>query len=203
MAKLSHPNVVTVFEVGEVNDEVFVAMELVTGHTLRSWLETDERDWRTILRTFISAGRGLGAAHAAGMVHRDFKPENVLIDRAGAVKVTDFGLVGTTARPDESDDRSEDEIEISSDELRVSLTNTGALLGTPLYMAPEQATASGVDGRSDLYALSCMAFEMLTGVLPFDATHPVKMLNCHIREPAPSMRTKVPEAKGRKIEIQK
>jgi len=91
MARLSHPNVVSVYDAGTFGDRVFLAMELVDGVTLRQWL-VEERSWRDVLRVFLEAGRGLAAAHAAGLVHRDFKPDNVLVSRRAEVKVTDFGL---------------------------------------------------------------------------------------------------------------
>jgi serine/threonine protein kinase len=102
MARLSHPNVVTVFDVGEANGQVFVAMELLEGGTLATWLRAERRSGAEILRRFLAAGRGLEAAHAAGFVHRDFKPDNVLLGPGGRVCVTDFGLarlVGEAAGP--------------------------------------------------------------------------------------------------------
>ena len=93
LAKLKHPNVVTVYDVGRMDDRLFVAMELVEGTSLREWLADKPRTWREVARTFLLAGRGLAAAHAAGLVHRDFKPSNVLIGADGGVRVADFGLV--------------------------------------------------------------------------------------------------------------
>src|SRR5262245_58610747 len=97
MARLAHPNVVTVFEIGEVNDQVYVAMELVVGTTVRGWLRERVQGWREIVAMFGGAGRGLAAAHAAGLVHRDFNPDNVLIGHDGRPRVCDFGLVAETA----------------------------------------------------------------------------------------------------------
>src|SRR5688500_3549767 len=100
LARLSHPNVVQVYAVGRLGDSVFTAMELVVGMTLRTWLEGQQRSWREVLRVFLAAGEGLAAAHAVGIVHRDFKPDNVLVGDDGRVRVADFGL----ARLDEAGD---------------------------------------------------------------------------------------------------
>src|SRR5688572_9053237 len=99
LARLTHPNVVTVYEAGLAGDQVFIAMELVTGGTLRDWMK-EARPWREVVRLFIDAGRGLAAAHAAGLVHRDFKPANVFIDAGGRARVGDFGLVGRAEATD-------------------------------------------------------------------------------------------------------
>jgi len=93
IARLSHPNVVVVFDVGTFEDKVFIAMEFVEGNTLAYWSEAQPRTWQEILKVFVSAGRGLEAAHEKGLVHRDFKPDNVMIGRDGQVRVMDFGLV--------------------------------------------------------------------------------------------------------------
>src|SRR5439155_767546 len=102
MAQMSHPNVVHVYDAGILDGQVFVAMEFVEGQTLRRWLKEEPRSWYEVLEAFVSAGRGLAAAHAAGLVHRDFKPDNVLIGIDGRVRVTDFGLARSAAaqKPD-------------------------------------------------------------------------------------------------------
>jgi serine/threonine protein kinase len=97
MARLSHPNVLSVYDVGELNGQVFLAMELVEGATLTTWLRERRRSWREVLDVFVEAGRGLSAAHAAGLIHRDFKPDNVLVGNDGRVRVTDFGLASAAA----------------------------------------------------------------------------------------------------------
>src|SRR6185436_205259 len=117
MARLAHPNVVTVYEVGAVDDRTFVAMELVAGTTLRCWLAAAERSTRDVITMFLGAGRGLAAAHEQGIIHRDFKPDNVLIGRDGRPRVSDFGLASAKREPGGDDPPS------------------GA--GTPAYMAPE------------------------------------------------------------------
>jgi tetratricopeptide (TPR) repeat protein len=150
LARLTHPNVVTVHEAGVVGGTVFLAMELVDGVTLRDWMAT-ARPWRDIVEVFVAAGTGLAAAHAAGMIHRDFTPANVLIDHAGRVKVGDFGLVGvardrTTGAVDTPAPPSPGSV------LASPLTQDGAVMGTPAYMAPEQLASADVDARADQYA---------------------------------------------------
>jgi tetratricopeptide (TPR) repeat protein/predicted Ser/Thr protein kinase len=157
MAKLAHPNVVNVFEVASYEDRMFVAMEYVKGGTLRSWLVEAPRTWREIVAMLGDAGRGLVAAHAAGLVHRDFKPENVLVGEDGRPRVGDFGLARTDYAPVLAD----------PDALAVAMTVTGGLAGTPAYMAPEQLDGSMVDTRCDQFAFCVVAWEALYGQRPF------------------------------------
>ena len=162
MAQVSHPNVIRVFDVGDFEGQVFIAMELIHGQTLGRWLTAAPRRRREILQVFVGAGRGLAAAHAAGLVHRDFKPDNVLIDRDGRALVTDFGLVRTL-----------EEVEgpgvpqRTSRAAEVRLTRTGALLGTPAYMAPEQHMRRAVDPQADQFAFCVALYEALYGERPF------------------------------------
>src|SRR6185436_19437245 len=128
-------------------------MELVEGSTLRQWLHSAARSDGEILTALAAAGRGLSAAHAEGLVHRDFKPDNVLVGADGRVKVTDFGLARATPS-----DKATGEI---------TLTQTGALLGTPAYMAPELFDGASADARSDQYAFCVAAWEALFGQRPF------------------------------------
>jgi tRNA A-37 threonylcarbamoyl transferase component Bud32/tetratricopeptide (TPR) repeat protein len=181
MARLKHPNVITVYEVGTAGDTDFIAMELVEGTTLDSWLAhapPSEEVWRSL----VAAGRGLAAAHAAGLVHRDFKPHNVLRSRDGRVLVTDFGLarglgddeaapvaLPATAALDETVDATKAHATPSrTDSLLDSpLTQTGALIGTPAYMAPEQFHGAPPDPRTDQFAYCVTAWQALTGARPF------------------------------------
>ena len=165
MAKLSHPNVVTVYEVGAHAGELFVAMELVEGRDLARWLAAEPRPWRAILEVFRAAGEGLAAAHGAGLVHRDFKPSNVLVGDDGRVRVADFGLVHTrTARALELRESGSH----SSDVFIRDLTHHGALMGTPAYMPPEQIRGEDTDERSDVFAFCVALWEGLHGQRPFD-----------------------------------
>jgi len=165
LARLAHPNVVRVFDVGTDRGRVFLAMELVEGQSLRRWLEVP-RAWREVVDVLEQAGRGLAAAHALGLVHRDFKPDNVLVGEDGRARVGDFGLVRRI-----DDDAA---LEPATSELEAdagsgsSLTAVGDVLGTPAYMAPEQHAGEDAGPRSDQYAFCVTAFEALYGRRPFD-----------------------------------
>ncbi|MGQ0508198.1 MAG: protein kinase domain-containing protein [Myxococcaceae bacterium] len=160
MAKLSHPNVATVHDVGDSGRGVFITMELVEGGTLRTWAVAQKRSWREILQTLVLAGRGLAAAHAAGLVHRDFKPDNVLVTRNGQPRVTDFGLASVQVGPHVSE--PETSLPISGS----AQTETGTLLGTPAYMAPEQRERQPATALSDQYSFCMTLHELLFGTAP-------------------------------------
>ncbi len=166
MARLQHPNVVTVYEVGTEGGRDYVAMELVEGEALKAWLEVAAREPAAIIAAFVAAGHGLAAAHAAGIVHRDFKPHNVLRRRDGRVMVTDFGLArGVEASaPVDAFERTADVGGSLS-----GLTRTGSVLGTPAYMAPEQWSGKIVGPRADQFSFCVALWEALTGERPFNA----------------------------------
>jgi len=199
IAKLSHPNVVVVHDVGTFEDRVFIAMEFIEGGTLNFWLHAQPRSWREILKVFIAAGRGLQHAHEANLVHRDFKPDNVMVRVDGEVRVMDFGLVRYI---DVIDNEAEGEPAVNSplanlpvgpettraamaldatidlnrppsipaslQAVQSRLTQTGVVLGTPAYMAPEQFVGQTVDARTDQFAFCVALYEALFGVRPFD-----------------------------------
>ncbi|MBP9863710.1 MAG: serine/threonine protein kinase, partial [Kofleriaceae bacterium] len=140
IAQLSHPNVVTVYQIATHDGQPFVAMEYVDGGTARTWLAAEPRRASEILALYLDAGRGLAAAHAAGLVHRDFKPDNVLVGKDGRVRVADFGLVlgdVPVASTDQAT-RDDDGAPPPPTSATTPLTRTGTALGTPAYMAPEQ-----------------------------------------------------------------
>ncbi|MEM9462359.1 MAG: serine/threonine-protein kinase [Myxococcota bacterium] len=164
LARLSHPNVVTVYEVGDSDGEVFLAMEFIRGQSLKAWIGT-QPDWREVLEVLVQAGRGLAAAHAAGLVHRDLKPHNIMRREDGVVKVLDFGLARTMS--DESRETLEDhEVSISGSALG-SFTRTGTLVGTPAYMSPEQYRGQAADARSDQFSFCVTLYEALYTTRPF------------------------------------
>ena len=160
MAKLSHPNVVAVFDVGQHGDRVFVAMELVSGRSLDRWLVERERSWLEVLEVFVQAARGLAAAHRAGLVHRDFKPENVLVGEDRRVRVGDFGL----AREHDAELLVTAE---NTDVRDLAVTRTGAVVGTPAYMSPEQFDGGPLDARSDQFSFCVALWEALFQRRPF------------------------------------
>jgi len=153
MAQVNHPNVVAVYDVGVADGTTYIAMELVPGVSLRSW-QQQSHTVADIVEAYIGAGRGLAAAHAAGIVHRDFKPDNCLVGSDGRIRVTDFGLAA--ARPSDSPHPTD-----------LDLTASGSVLGTPAYMAPEQFTGGNVDPRTDQFNFCVALHEALYGVRPF------------------------------------
>ncbi len=181
--RLQHPNIVTVFDVGEVDGLAYIAMEYVAGHDLQRY--TSPEKCLSIQQVVDIAARiadALAYAHRQGVVHRDVKPANVLVDsNLQIVKMADFGIARI------------------ADAQR---TRTGILLGTPLFMSPEQIAGQHVDGRSDLYSLGVMLFQLLTGRLPYENSPVETLLYRMTNEPAPDVRTfrpDVPEALARSL----
>ncbi len=164
VARLAHPNVVRVFDIGSDGDDLFVAMEYIDGETLGGWLAAERRQPRAIFELFAAAGRGLAAAHAAGLVHRDFKPDNVLVGRDGRVVVTDFGLARLDADETPTTPAAPGAGTLP---LTLTLTRTGSLLGTPAYMSPEQLRGEIADARSDQFSFCVAHWEALFGSRPF------------------------------------
>jgi len=179
IARLSHPNVVSVFYVGEHRGDVFVAMEYVDGGTLRDWVRRDKPALGDLLDAVVGAGRGLAAAHEHGLVHRDFKPDNVLVGADGRVRVVDFGLA-TRAETDASASGA-------GDSTAGAGPGTGA--GTPGYMAPEQMRGDVATAASDQFALAVTAVELLAGKRPFEGTDTA---TAAVERGAPAMASGIP-----------
>ena len=203
IARLSHPNVVVAYDVGTFEDKVFIAMEFVDGNTVTFWLEQKPRTWQEVLRVFVAAGRGLIAAHEKGLVHRDFKPDNVMVGRDGQVRVMDFGLARQMDRPGLKEHRARStppkaargDVAVGTGTLPLDqgtlvlngsagsdsgdmqssvsglfdarLTRTGAMMGTPAYMAPEQFFGKETDARTDQFSFCVSLYEALYGERPF------------------------------------
>ncbi|SEM30711.1 Serine/threonine protein kinase [Stigmatella aurantiaca] len=179
LARLSHPNVVAVYDVGIAAGQVFLAMELVDGQTLGEWLAAGPRTWQQVVRCFTEAGRGLAAAHAGGLVHRDFKPDNVLVGRDGQVRVSDFGLAravqpmpGEAPAPQEGEASAASALEPGSRPGIQGKSLTGAQAGTPRYMAPEQWLGAETGPWTDQFSFCVVLWEALYGELPFAGTTP-------------------------------
>jgi tetratricopeptide (TPR) repeat protein/TolB-like protein len=198
MARVTHPNVITVHEAGIQGRLVFLAQELLDGGSLRQWLE-GKHSQREILDKFIAAGRGLAAAHAAGLVHRDFKPDNVLLGKDGRVRVSDFGLARSLAglqtmphepRLDPAQATKQDIIHSPM----ATMTMTGAVMGTPLYMSPEQHRGEPADERSDQFSFCVALYQALYGDQPFAGKTVVALADAVIagRMQPPPKTAKVP-----------
>jgi tetratricopeptide (TPR) repeat protein len=165
LAKLSHPNVVTVHDVGSFGEHLFVALEWVDGGTLASWL-AEPRTTRQILEVFRQAGEGLAAAHTVGLVHRDIKPDNILVGKDQRVRVTDFGLA-LSLENDGAGATPPSELAEAMPALPMRLTATGVVIGTPAYASPEQVEGGDADARSDQFSFCVALFEALHGYRPF------------------------------------
>ncbi|MCA9709545.1 MAG: serine/threonine protein kinase, partial [Myxococcales bacterium] len=182
LAKLSHPNVVAVYDAGTHGSRVFIAMEYVEGRTMRDWIAQTAKElepgqrWREALALMVQAGRGLAAAHAQGLVHRDFKPANVMVSDDGRVRVLDFGLARRFGElsldesgPIDLEPRREslDGTSGSRSSLSLQLTQTGMVMGTPSYMAPEQFYGGSIDERTDQFSFCVVLYRALFGERPF------------------------------------
>jgi beta-lactam-binding protein with PASTA domain/tRNA A-37 threonylcarbamoyl transferase component Bud32 len=177
-ARLSHPNVVAVYDQGDDEGRMFLAMELVSGHTLREVIQ-DEGPLtpRAALDIIDPVLQALGAAHSAGLIHRDVKPENVILREDGMVKVADFGLARAVTNA-------------------TSTAQTGVLLGTVAYLSPEQVERGIADARSDVYAAGLLLFEMLTGTKAFSGDTPIHVAYQHVHSTVPAPSSRVPTVPG-------
>ncbi len=160
-AALQHPNIVHIYDIAQEGGIYYIAMEYVDGGTLKSLLEKARLGLRSVLNIVTQVCSALDAAHGQGIVHRDIKPSNILLSRDGRALLTDFGLAKVS-------------------DTAVQLTTTGAVMGTPKYMSPEQAQGHELDYRSDLYSLGVVLYEMVTGQAPFDSPSPLAILHDHV-----------------------
>lgn len=193
LARVNHPNVVAIHDFGEHEGRIFIAMEVVDGVTLTQWLDHERRPWRQVVRTFLQAGHGLSAAHAKGLVHRDFKPDNVMIDTDGRVRVLDFGLVRGDSSHHDTDSNPRRRA------LALHLTCDGAAVGTPAYMAPEQIVGTELGPETDQFAFCVSLWEALYDVPPFLGETTTSRTSSVVRGEiaAPPKTTKVPRRLAR------
>ena len=206
IAQLSHPNVVAVYDVGTIAEsnngtntgDIYIAMEFIEGDTLGAWLKRWPRSWREIVEVFAQAGRGLLAAHSVGLLHRDFKPDNVLVGGDNRVRVSDFGLARSFIEPPtKAELKSSGELRaLSSDAMAAltALTATGTVLGTPRYMPPEQLVGPDIDARSDQFSFCVALYEALYGAHPLPGGTAVSMIDNNDRALPPPDSSKVPAA---------
>jgi len=172
--RLSHPNIVTIFDAGEEHDLAYIAMEFLKGEDLAKHTKKDNLlDIKTVVSIIIRSAEGLAFAHGQNVVHRDIKPANLMYEaESDSLKITDFGIARITDS---------------------SKTKTGMVLGTPSYMSPEQLAGKKVDGRSDLFSLGVMFYQMLTGSLPFTADSMASLMFKITNEEAPDIKTIKPD----------
>jgi serine/threonine protein kinase len=174
--RITHPNVLRTHDFGEIDGLPYISMEYVRGVTLRYLLDQTHRlPYSAGLRLAKQLCAGLGAAHAQGVMHRDIKPENLILEPTGNAKLMDFGI----ARPIKR--------------MEPGQTQEGFIVGTPLYLSPEQLQGQEVDARADIYSTGVVLYEIFTGELPFTAPNAVEIMLKHLREPAPSPRMHWPE----------
>ena len=173
-AQLDHPNIARVYAVGEADGYRYIAMEYVKGQTLAGWIRTlGAIEAPRALEIVREAAAALAVAHHIGIVHRDIKPANIMIDEAGHVKVMDFGLA-------------------KFEDAASGVTRSGAVLGTPMYMAPEQVRGGEIDARADIYALGVTCYEMLAGQPPFTADTPLGLMYQVVEQPLPDLAACLP-----------
>lgn len=200
LAALSDPHIVQIYDVGEWEGQTFIAMELVEGTTLHTWLARQTQPTDAILDAFVAAGRGLAAAHRADVIHRDFKPTNVLVaepDDGARIKVADFGLARTVATPSTADGESSEELDppktVPKHHPTDRITKTGAQLGTPAYMAPEQALGRLASAKADQFSWCVSLFEALASGRPFGDDVPWVVLPERVKEgPRPDRLAEIP-----------
>jgi len=169
LAQLQHPHILPVFDYGEADGYPYIIMPFVRSGTLTELLKKGRLPFSEVRRIMIQIGNALSYAHARGMIHRDIKPSNVLIDEQGNCLLSDFGLARMA-------------------DASVKLTSSGAVMGTPAYMSPEQGAGSTVDRRSDIYSLGIILYEMVTSRVPYVAETPIAVVFKHIQDPLPSAR---------------
>jgi eukaryotic-like serine/threonine-protein kinase len=184
---LNHPNILTIYEIGEAGGQFFIAMEYVDGVSLRELIHSNHASLHKLLKYLTQVAEGLSKAHAAGIVHRDLKPDNIMISRDGYAKVLDFGLAKLVQAP-KPPPAEEGSGEAATALMAHPQSLPGMVMGTPGYMSPEQAQGKQVDLRSDIFSFGCILFEAATGQKPFEGDSVIASLHKTVYEPAPPLR---------------
>ena len=184
---LNHPNIITIYEINEVDDLHFISTEYIKGETLNEYLKTRSVQFSAVLDIAIQTASALDEAHAAGIVHRDIKPDNIMIRENGLVKILDFGIAKLTEKQT-PEAESEDATAIQSPS-----TSQGMIIGTANYMSPEQSKGKAVDARTDIFSFGVLLYEMIAGHLPFEGETPMETIAAIInKEPKPLSDTQIP-----------
>ena len=190
-SSLNHPHILTVYDAGELDGRQYLVTEFIDGGTLKDWVRTQKRTWREVVELIIGVADGLATAHAAGILHRDVKPQNVLVTKTGYAKLADFGLakLGEPSTPD-GETRT----------LTEGITQPGLVVGTVAYMSPEQAAGQSVDARSDVFSFGVLLYEMLAGQRPFAGSSNLEVLQAIVRATPQPLGTEIPLAVRQVIE---
>ncbi|MEQ1643684.1 MAG: protein kinase [Pyrinomonadaceae bacterium] len=183
---LNHPNIITIYEIGESDGTHFIATEFIDGKTLGEYAKANPLNYRSALEIAIQVASALDEAHAAGIVHRDIKPDNVMIRANGLVKILDFGIAKVSASSTSASDSSEDATAIKSP------TMPGMIIGTANYMSPEQAKGKQVDARTDIFSFGVVLYEMIAGQLPFEGENALEMIGAILHKDAKPLGPDVP-----------
>jgi serine/threonine protein kinase/sugar lactone lactonase YvrE len=181
-SSLNHPHILTVYDVGEFDGRQYLVTEFVDGGTLKTWIRSAKRTWRQIIELLAGPADGLAVAHAAGILHRDIKPDNVLVSQSGYAKLADFGLAKLAEGADADLSRT----------LTEGRTRPGIIIGTIPYMSPEQASGKPVDARSDIFSFGVLLYEMLGGRRPFTGNTDLQVLQAIQHSPAQPLGDDVP-----------
>jgi serine/threonine protein kinase len=182
---LNHPHILTVHDAAEFEGRQYLVTEFVDGGTLKDWIRAERRTWRQVVELLTGVADGLAAAHAGGILHRDIKPQNILVAKNGYAKLADFGLA-KLEQPSPPKDATET--------LTDANTRPGAIVGTVVYMSPEQASGRTFDARSDVFSFGIVLYEAISGRRPFEGVSELDVLQAIVRNPAPALNPELPVA---------
>jgi serine/threonine protein kinase len=187
-SSLNHPHIVTVYDVGEFGGRQYLVTEFVDGGTLKDWAGSQKRTWREVVELLTGVADGLATAHGAGILHRDIKPQNVLISKSGYAKLADFGLAKLESNSTPNGSAPDGDTRT----LTEGMTRPGMVVGTIAYMSPEQASGQRLDARSDVFSFGVLLYEMVAGRRPFEGRSGLEVLRSILDAPAPPLGNEIP-----------